>query len=131
MYSISIIGGSDVVDSNHGRYLNHGSLRSCLDPAYFNSIYCVFETYLIDDMERTLALEPGQFMVLFVKDADRHSVIISFRLVPEVSMNSSGQDVVWVQSKVSELARQMSDSQPLLYSDYLGRIWPLEKYTSF
>ena len=116
MYSISIIGGSDVVDSNHGRYLNHGSLRSCLDPAHSNSIYCVFETYLIDDMERTLALKPGQFMVLFVKDADRHSVIVSFRLVPEVSMNSIGQDAVWVQSKVSELARQMSDFQSLLYS---------------
>mmetsp|Transcript_6677 Transcript_6677/g.15166 ORF Transcript_6677/g.15166 Transcript_6677/m.15166 type:complete len:1894 (+) Transcript_6677:1692-7373(+) len=116
MYSISVVGGSDVVESQNGSYLNHGSLQSCVSPAHSNSTYCAFETFLTNDMERTLGLQSGQFIALFVKEADMHSVIVSFRLVPEASMDSSGQDTAWVQSKVTELLMQISDSQSLLYS---------------
>ena len=116
MYSISIVGGYDVVESNRGRYLNYGSLRSCVDHAHSNSTYCTFETYLKNDMERALVLKSGQFLVLFIKEADRHSIIVSFRIVPEVLIDSRGQDSAWVQSKATELITQMSDTQSLLYS---------------
>ncbi|KAL7543301.1 hypothetical protein ACHAXR_012700 [Thalassiosira sp. AJA248-18] len=116
MYSISIVGEDHVVNSEHGRYLNNGALQTCIDPTHSSSPYCSFERELINDIELALELESGQFVVLFVKEADRQSVIVSFRLVPEVSMDSSGQDDAWVQSKVSELVRQIPDSQSLLYS---------------
>lgn len=109
MYSISIIGGDDVINSTHGRYLNQGSSQAC--PDHSNSIYCVFEEYLTNDMEVALDLQAGLFVVLFVKEADRHSVIVSFRLVPE-----GGQDIAWVQTKVTELLRQLSDSRSLLHT---------------
>lgn len=116
MFSISVIGGDDVVDSSHGQYLNHGSRYSCLDASQSNSMYCVFEKYIVNDIERALDLAPGQFIVLFIKEADKQSVIVSFRVVPQTAMYSTGQDVVWVQSKVMELVGQMADFQSMLYS---------------
>jgi len=121
MFSTQLVGDSDDInDSEHGRYLNQGSLRTCAANDYsthlVNNTYCKFEKYLIQDMERALDLQPGQFVVLFIKEADRHSVIVSFRLIPEVSMNNTGQDIAWVESKVKELVTQIADSESLLYS---------------
>jgi len=121
MYSTQLVGDSDVIDdSEHGRYLNQGSLQTCAANDYsihlVNNTYCKFEKYLVQDMEITLNLQPGQFVVLFIKEADRHSVIVSFRLIPEVSMNNTGQDIAWVESKVTELVTQIADSESLLYS---------------
>jgi len=121
MFSIQLAGDSDVIDySEHGRYLNQGSLQTCAANDYsthlVNNTYCKFEKYLIQDFERALYLQPGQFVVLFIKKADLHSVIVSFRLIPEVSMNNTGQDIAWVESKVTELVTQIADSESLLYS---------------
>ena len=121
MYSTQLVGDSNVIDdSEHGRYLNQGSLQTCAANDYsthlVNNTYCKFEKYLIQDLERALYLQPGQFVVLFIKEADLHSVIVSFRLIPEVSMNNTGQDIAWVESKVTELVTQIADSESLLYS---------------
>lgn len=119
MYSIPIIGGNDVINAKYGRYLNQGSLQSCNvgSKLQINNEYCTFENHLVNDMETILELKQGQFLVLFIKEADRHSVIVSFRLVPEVSMNNNGQqDTGWVHSKVLDLVMQISDSESLLYS---------------
>ena len=121
MYSTQLVGDNDVIDDfEHGRYLNQGSLQTCAANDYsihlVNNTYCKFEKYLVQDMERTLDLQPRQFVVLFIKEADRHSVIVSFRLIPEVSMNNTGQDIAWVESKVTELVSQIADSESLLYS---------------
>ena len=113
-YSISLVGGEEViVNSEHGRYLNQGSLQTCTNN---HGLYCSFEKYLIDDMEMALGLQPGQFRILFIKEADLHSVIVSFRLIPEVSLESIGQDIAWVQSKVLDIIGQISDSGSLLYT---------------
>ena len=122
LYSTQLVGDSNVIDdSEHGRYLNQGSLQTCTASDYsthlVNNTYCKFEKYLIQDMERaSLDLQSGQFVVLFIKEADRHSVIVSFRLIPEVSMNNTGQDIAWVESKVTMLIAQIADSESLLYS---------------
>ncbi len=62
MYSILVVGDIDVIRSSHGLYLNQGSLRSCVNATY-GTKYCIFERYLIEDIERALNLEPGQFTV--------------------------------------------------------------------
>jgi hypothetical protein len=113
MYSISIIGHSDVIQSSRGRYLNQGSLQLCMDTNnddQDDSKYCMFERYLINDMERALLLESGQFQVLFIKEADRQSVVVSFRLIP---IPSSDKD--WAMRRVEELLHQISDSNSLLH----------------
>lgn len=116
MYSIPIVGGSDVVHSINGKFLNQGSMLSCRNPSSSTSKYCIFEAHIINDFERVLGLKPGQISILFVKEADLHSVIVSFRLIPEVSLDGSGQDAKWVTLKLYELSRQMSDPNSMIYS---------------
>ncbi|KAL7554304.1 hypothetical protein ACHAWF_017742 [Thalassiosira exigua] len=116
MYSIPIVGGADVINSDHGRYLNQGSLQSCSDPAHSDSKYCAFEQYLVGDIEAALSLQSGQCIILFVKEADRHSVIVSFRLIPYVSLKSNAQDVAWVQMKIVDLHEQILQLSSILYS---------------
>lgn len=113
MYSISIIGDSNDIDSDRGRYLNQGSSQSCLDPDRSDSKYCTFERHIVNDMEQSLGLQSGQFVVLFIKEADRHSVIVSFRLLP---MTTDELSIGWTQSKVTILIEQISDDRSSLYS---------------
>eukprot|EP00986_Skeletonema_menzelii_P018335 scaffold26628_cov149-Skeletonema_menzelii.AAC.2 len=110
-YSISIVGGIDVIRSSRGSYLNLGSLNSCVDAQYNASKYCVFERYLIEDIERLLSLEAGQFAILFIKEADRQSVAVTFRFIP-----MPGDVNNWTEAKVEELIHQISDPHSLLYS---------------
>ena len=143
MYSIQIVGGDNVINDEHGRYLNHGSLQFCSseEPLSLstNKSYCNFEKYLINDMEISLDLQEGQFIVLFIREADRHSVIVYFRLLPEGSLtNNTGQDIDWVQSKVSNLILQMSDSESPLYSgnvtfkvDHVGFLKKPRQFTKY
>ncbi|KAL7434161.1 hypothetical protein ACHAXM_003917 [Skeletonema potamos] len=110
MYSILVVGDIDVIRSSHGLYLNQGSLRSCVNATY-GTKYCIFERYLIEDIERALNLEPGQFTILFIKEADRQSVVVTFRLIPTPDNDDS-----WTERNVEELILQMSHPQSLLYS---------------
>lgn len=110
-YSIMIVGDMDVIRSSRGRYLNQGSLNSCVDAEYDASKYCVFERYLVEDIEQALSLEAGQFQILFIKEADRQSVDVTFRFIP-----MPGSDDNWTAEKVEGLIHQMSDPQSLLYS---------------
>ncbi len=124
LYSIGIIGGEDVIrDDLHGRYLNQGSLGHCRDGV--GSLYCTFEKYLRDDVERALDLQPGQFTIRFIKEQDRHSVVVDFRLIPPYLVDSNvtadhdrvdGQCVAWIHSKLQQLIDQMSDAWSSLYS---------------
>ena len=114
LYSISIVGAADVIDSVHGKYLNQGSLQACVLTDQIQSKYCIFEGHLIDDIEKALQIESGKFIVLFIKDEDRHSVVVTFRLVPNVSSDTNTDD--WVNSNVEELIRQISDPTSSLYS---------------
>ncbi|KAL9182021.1 hypothetical protein ACHAXT_012364 [Thalassiosira profunda] len=115
-YAISIVGGADGIESDRGRYLNQGSAQACAGREVVSpNSYCEFEALLTRDMEMALELKAGQFLVLFVKEADRHSVIVSFRLVLEASMDGSGQDTAWIQSRGAEIVRQMNDAQSPLY----------------
>eukprot|EP00984_Skeletonema_dohrnii_P017050 scaffold7682_cov137-Skeletonema_dohrnii-CCMP3373.AAC.4 len=110
-YSISIVGDIDVIHSSRGRYLNQGSLNSCVDAEYKGSRYCIFERYLSEDIERALSLEPGQFTILFIKEADRQSVVVTFRLIPMPDSDDN-----WAEVKGEELVHQMSDPKSLLYA---------------
>eukprot|EP00985_Skeletonema_marinoi_P033105 scaffold40461_cov256-Skeletonema_marinoi.AAC.1 len=110
-YSISIVGDVDVIHSSRGRYLNQGSLNSCVDAEYKGSRYCILERCLIEDIERALSLEPGQFTILFVKEADRQSVVVTFRLIPMPDSDDN-----WAEGKGEELVHQMSDPKSLLYA---------------
>ena len=113
MYSISIVGGMDVIHSDRGRYLNQGGLKSCMDTAHFDgSKYCTFEKYLVDDITRSLSLESDQFTVLFVKEADLQSVVVTFRLIPPII----GYENSWVDEKMDELIQQISNPNSILYS---------------
>ena len=71
-----------MVDSLHGKYLNQGALQTCSGQT--NGInengYCQFERHLRQDMAFALGLEEAQFVVLFVKEADMQSVIVTFEL---------------------------------------------------
>ncbi|KAK1738925.1 glycosyl hydrolase (family 43) [Skeletonema marinoi] len=107
-YSISIVGDVDVIHSSRGRYLNQGSLNSCVDAEYKGSRYCIFERYLVEDIERALSLEPGQFTILFIKEADRQSVAVTFRLIPMPDSDDN-----WAEGKGEELVHQMSDPKSL------------------
>lgn len=113
-YSISIVGGDDVIEPpEHEKYLNQGSLRSCSDKANSGSLYCRFEHDLVEDMETSLGLQRGQFVVLFMKEADRNAVAVSFRLVPDSSISVEIED--WIGSTVSNLIDQISNQSSQLY----------------
>lgn len=119
-YSISVVGGSDAIALlHHERYLNQGSLQSCLDSANAGSLYCRFQQHLVNDMEQSLELEHGQFVVLFMKEADRNSVIVSFRIVPYASLveNTHGSEVInWINETTANLDSQISDPESELYN---------------
>jgi hypothetical protein len=55
-YSISVIGGSDVIELQHEMYLNQGSLQSCSDEFIASSLYCRFEQHFAQDIEQSLGL---------------------------------------------------------------------------
>ena len=114
-YSISIVGGDDVViDSLHGKYLNQGALQTC--NGIHDSEYCQFERHLRRDMALALGLEEAQFVVLFVKEADMQSVIVTFRILPIESFDGGGQDEQWVKSKIADLTAQSVDPHSLLFT---------------
>ena len=107
-----------MVDSLHGKYLNQGALQTCSGQT--NGInengYCQFERHLRQDMAFALGLEEAQFVVLFVKEADMQSVIVTFRVVPIESFDGGGQDELWVKSKLADLSAQMVDPQSSLFT---------------
>lgn len=117
-YSISIVGGDDVViDSLHGKYLNQGALQACSGQTNVQeSEYCQFERHLRRDMALALGLEEAQFVVLFVKEADLQSVVVTFRIVPIGSFGGGGQDEQWVKTKLADLSAQSVDPQSLLFT---------------
>ena len=119
-YSISVIGGSDVNELPlHEKYLNQGSLQSCSDELDASSLYCRFEHHFVQDMEQSLGLQTGQIVVLFMKEADRHSVIVSFRFIPDVWLEGSPENdqfVDWIESVVANLLAQIDHAQSNLYS---------------
>ena len=145
-YSIAIVGGNDVIEPReHERYLNQGSLQSCSEEKNTDSLYCTFESHLAQDMEHSLGLQSGQYVVLFMKESGKNAVIVSFRLVPDISLTatSDGTSVVgWIQSVVTNLVDQISDSESPLYKGNLtfridptwgvsGESKKLRKYTKF
>ncbi|KAL3801395.1 hypothetical protein HJC23_007005 [Cyclotella cryptica] len=119
-YAISVIGGYDVIKlPQHERYLNQGSLQSCSNESNADNMYCTFERHLIQDVGQSLGLKSGQFLVLFIREADWGSVIVSFRLVPNASMETTTEGnpfIHWIESTVADLVSQISDSSSRLYS---------------
>ena len=112
LYSIWIVGGVNVTHSSRGSYLNQGSLQSCVENTH-TTVACSFERYLTEDIERALSLEPGQALqLLFIKEADRQSVVAFFRLIPMRSSDTAD----WVEKKVEQLVHQISDPKSMLYS---------------
>lgn len=122
-YSISIVGGSDVIEpQEHESYLNQGSFQSCSKDENADSLYCIFESHLIQDMEQSLGLPSGRFVVLFMKESGKNAVVVSFRLVPDTSLLGSSKStsvVDWIQSVVTNFLDQMSDYESPLYKGNL------------
>lgn len=119
-YAIEIVGGDAVVDKY---YLNQGGLGLCDGAsASLYPMYCEFERFFEDDVSRALNISYYRVQVMFIKVAAYDSVLVYFRILPEM-LDSREYNVT---SAVQLLLDQVhSYSSPLYTGNVTIRVDPI------
>ena len=108
MYSIHIIGGSDVEDINGTLVLRQGGYRQCiLSNQSSISSYCEFEELFRSDVSNHLQMAVENIEVLLIKSASEDAILVYFRIYPR-KQNGINYDTAWTKQKGDLLSRWVS-----------------------
>lgn len=99
MYSIDIIGGSDIEDINGTLVLRQGGYRQCIMSKQSSiSSYCEFEELFRTDISNHLQMTVENIEVLLMKSASEDAILVYFRIYPP-QQNDINYDTAWTKQK--------------------------------
>lgn len=114
MYSIEVVSGLDIEQSDEGPIVRHGGLRSCtIRNDLTDTPYCTFEKLFRLDLCNLLNIEFNDIEVLFVKPSGEDGVMFTFRLYPAQESDIL-YNTKWVKKKAEILLQLVRRKRPLL-----------------